>query len=726
MTDAPRPADEAAALGRLDPAIQRPLYTMGWTSLHPIQIAAIRAIHESDCDLILSAQTAAGKTEAAFLPILSKVVATGQTPGVKAIYAGPLKALINDQFLRLERLCEAAEIPVHKWHGDVGAAAKKRLLEAPSGVLLITPESIESLLVNHGDRLAAGFENLAFVVIDEMHSFLNDERGAQLKSVLARLSRRSKLSVRIVGLSATLGDPQAAKRWLRPRDPDRVMLVEDKDSGKEIKIRVNGYLDPEGDPAPEPALLRDVFDAFLGKTALIFGDSKARLEHCAEFARAEADRRGVVNPFRIHHGSLSKVEREETEDALRSGRPTATFCSSTLEMGIDVGNVEAVGQVGAPWSVGSLVQRLGRSGRKEGQPRVLRMFLEEATPDAGASLMERLTPGFLRGVAAVELLLARWCEPPEVDRLHLSTFVQQILSLIAETGGIAADAMFDILVSRGAFDSIDKPTFIAVLRALKTADLVEQAPEGPLILGMKAEPIVRSFDFYSAFASAEDYKVVHDGREIGRVALAPATIAEGAFVLSGRSWRVVEVDRHRRQVTVEPGPGGKVPTWRGSGGIDVHPYVMEAIRDLLRSIAVPRYLDPNADRMLADARALARESGAIDGDFIVDGPHVAWFTWAGSRIDRTLRGLGLYVLGLKPKDGGLGLNFDSTSPADIRAAYRGLLESCPSPESLAAHFPDRAREKYDPYLSDELLSRAFARNHLDIEGALALIRNITT
>ena len=699
---------------------------MGWTSLHPIQVATIRAIYETDDDLILSAQTAAGKTEAAFLPILSKIIATNATLGVKAIYAGPLKALINDQFLRLERLCEAAEIQVHKWHGDVGAAAKMSLLESPSGVLLITPESIESLLVNHGDRLDSVFANLGFVVIDEMHSFLNDERGAQLKSVLSRIARRSNLHVSTVGLSATLGDPEAAKRWLRPREPGRVTLVVDTGSGKEVKIRVNGYLDPESDPALKPALLRDIFDAFLGKTALIFGDSKARLELCAEFARDEAGRRGIGNPFRIHHGSLSKAEREETEDALRSGRPTATFCSSTLEMGIDVGNVEAVGQVGAPWSVGALVQRLGRSGRKEGQPRVLRMFLEEETPDATAPLMERLMPTFLRGVATVELLLRKWCEPPEVDRLHLSTFVQQILSLIAETGGIAADAMFDRLVVRGAFTGIDQPTFVAVLRALKAADMVEQAPEGPLILGMKAEPIVRSFDFYSAFASAQDYKVVHDGREIGRVALAPGTLADGAFVLSGRSWRVVEVDRRRRQVSVEPGPGGKVPTWRGSGGMDVHPRVMEAIRDLLRSEAVPAYLDPTAAQMLADARSLARESGALDGDLIVDGPRVAWFTWAGSRIDRTLRGLGAYMLGLKPHDCGLGLHFESASPTDLRAAYRTLLDDPPSPEVLAGHFPDRVREKYDAYLSDELLSRGFARNHLDLDGALALIRKITS
>lgn len=728
MSDDPRPAEEAEAIARLAPEIRLPLYRMGWSSLHPIQVASIDAIYETDNDLILSAQTAAGKTEAAFLPILSKVVESRDVPGVRAVYAGPLKALINDQFLRLDRLCEAAEIPVHRWHGDVGQAAKARLFEAPSGVLLITPESIESLLVNRAEALGAAFANLEFVVIDEMHAFLGDGRGAQLRSVLARLSRRASRPVRTVGLSATLGDPEAARRWLRPRDPDRVTLIADRGPGKEVKIRVNGYLTTE-DESTTSTLPGDVFDAFLGKTALIFGESKARLERLAGFARDEATRRGVVDPFRIHHGSLSKVEREEAEDALRSGHPTATFCTSTLEMGIDVGDVEAVGQIGAPRSVAALIQRVGRSGRKEGRPRVLRMFLDEEAPEADAPVAERLLPDFLRGVVSVELLLARWCEPAEVDRLHLSTLVQQVLSLIAETGGIRADALFDQLVTRGPFVGVDRPTFVALLRSLGTADLIEQAPEGPMILGLKGEPIVRSFDFYATFRASEDYRVVAlaDGREIGRAPFAPGGAADARIVLGGRTWRVAEVDRKRRQLAVEPAPGGDLssPAWsRGGGMAEVHPRVDRAVRDLLRSDAVPPYLDPSAAKMLADARALAGESGALDGDLIDDGPRVAWFPWLGSRVDRTLRGLGVYVAGMKVRDPALGLTFDGATAADVRAAYRAILDAPPSAESLAARFPDLAREKYDAYLPDDLLARSFALDGLDLPGALDAIRSL--
>ena len=732
MTNSHDPDDETGAIARLDPAIQRPLYEMGWTRLRPLQVAAIRAINEGDGDLILSAQTASGKTEAAFLPILSAIVGLGDEPGVKAVYAGPLKALINDQFLRLERLCEAATIPVHRWHGDVGASAKKGLLESPSGVLLITPESIESLLVNHGDRLDRVFGSLRFVVIDEMHAFLADERGAQLRSVLGRLKRRSRHPVRTVGLSATLGDPEAARRWLRPAEPGRVTLVVDGGAGKEVRVRVNGYVeieeeDASGKPSAHEAMMRDVFEAFRGRTALIFGDSKRRLEECAEFAGRESTARGLANPFRVHHGSLSKAEREETEEALRSGRPVAAFCTSTLEMGIDVGDVEAVGQVGTPPTVAALVQRVGRSGRRDDAPRVLRMFLAEDRPDPDAPAVDRLYPEFLRGVASAGLMLEGWCEPADVSRLHLSTLVQQALSLIAETGGIRADAMFERLVAQGPFTDVDQPMFAALLRSIAGADLIEQDPEGVLILGIEGEKVVRSFDFYAAFTSTEQLRVVHDGREVGSVAYSPGLLDGGGLLLAGRGWRVTEVDRRRGTISVVPGGSGDA-TQAGSrpsrGGSEVHPHVASAIRDLLRSEAILPYLDPTAATMLAESRALAREIGALDGGPIGDGPRVLWFTWAGSRVDRTLLAIATTALGLKARDGGIALVFEHATEAAVRASYRSILEAPPSAEALAAGLPGRALEKYDPYLSDDLLARAFARDHLDLDGALTLIRDL--
>ena len=225
----------------LHPEMQEQLYHMNWRELKPIQSSAIQQIIEGDGHLIISAPTAGGKTEAAFLPILS-VILGDYSDGVRAVYVGPLKALINDQFRRLEDLCQKSDIPVHKWHGDVSAAAKKELAKNPTGVLLITPESIESLFINYPDRLGDMFKRLAFVVVDELHSFLGTERGASLHSLLARLVSRSQLRVRLVALSATFGQDegvQAARSWLSLRDGERVApSIVEPPGGKTLRYQV--------------------------------------------------------------------------------------------------------------------------------------------------------------------------------------------------------------------------------------------------------------------------------------------------------------------------------------------------------------------------------------------------------------------------------------------------------------------------------------------------------
>jgi ATP-dependent Lhr-like helicase len=724
-----------AAFARLHPKLQESLYAMRWTKLRPIQIDAIHEILDGDGDLIISARTAAGKTEAAFLPILSRMV-DDHEGSVRAVYAGPLKALINDQFLRLERLCEEAKIPVHKWHGDVRPTAKRRLLDRPSGVLLITPESIESLFVNHPQMLSRVFARLGFFVIDEIHSFLGTERGAHLRSLLTRLAAKSREPVRRVGLSATLGAPEAARRWLRAAAAERVCFLEDtRDKG--IRLRLSGYLRPHQAPRPwapseedveklsaEDPLLSDVFTAFQGKAALIFANQKSRIEACADFARRAAERRGLPNHFRVHHGSLSRSEREETEDALRSDSSMATFCSSTLEMGIDVGNVKSVGQIGAPWSVNSLAQRLGRSGRKEGESSEIRMYIEEEAPGPNDSIVSRLFPSLLQSVAMTELLLGKWYEPAEIDRLHLSTLVQQVMSVIAESGGAGADQLHAVLVASGAFPSVDDATFMRVLRSMGKADLIEQTAEGLLILGLLGERIVRSRDFYIAFIVPEEYRVTHEGRHIGNLASAPDLAIDGYLILTGRRWKILDVDPGRKVILVEPSSGGRAPAFWGTGGHDIHPAVRERMRSLLLAEEMPIYLDPTAQAMLASARAAAREADLGHQCFVPDGPGTIWFTWAGSRIQRTLAGLGRYSDGMDVHDEGIALAFKKTKEDKIREKYRGFLKVCPDAEELASQFSERAQEKYEPFLSGELQSQVFASHCLDLEGALRIIETL--
>ena len=230
-----------AAFDLLHPEVQKAVWSMGWKEFHPIQVETIHQVLEHSGHLIITAQTAGGKTEAAFLPIISRLAENPQ-PSIQALYVGPLKALINDQFERLEKLCEHLEIPVHRWHGDVSASRKKELRQSPAGILLITPESLESNFINYGNQIPQIYRHLEFVVIDELHSFLDNVRGVHLLSLLARLCQATALKPRIIALSATLGDPQAGCRFLSPDQPDAVSLINDPNSQREIKFGIRVHL----------------------------------------------------------------------------------------------------------------------------------------------------------------------------------------------------------------------------------------------------------------------------------------------------------------------------------------------------------------------------------------------------------------------------------------------------------------------------------------------------
>ena len=198
---------------RLAPFIQDFIYQNKWEELHGNQVAACEVIFDSDDNLLLSSGTASGKTEAAFLPILTELY-EHPSASVGVMYISPLKALINDQFKRLDLLLEGSNIPVTKWHGDASETGKSRLIKHPEGVIQITPESLESLLTNKRGACMSMFSDLRFVIIDEVHSFMRDVRGLQLLCVLERLKKLTGVNPRRVGLSATLGDVSLAKNWL--------------------------------------------------------------------------------------------------------------------------------------------------------------------------------------------------------------------------------------------------------------------------------------------------------------------------------------------------------------------------------------------------------------------------------------------------------------------------------------------------------------------------------
>lgn len=715
--------------------IQHVLWDMGWQSLRSIQVKTISEVLQTDHHVLISARTASGKTEAAFLPILSDIFS--RPPGsIGAIYVGPLKALINDQFRRLDVLCERAEIPVHRWHGDVDAGKKAKVTSEPNGVLLITPESIESLFVNRSRFLGSMFRNLRFVVIDEIHALVGRERGLQLRSQLYRLCRYSETSFRIVGLSATVGDAIVEyKRWVAPDVPASVTHISDPGETKRVLFRIQGFLksklrndeslllangDQEDVAAPQ-SLIANILEHFCGRKNLIFCNRREQVELFADELNAECRRQGRAQEFWVHHGSLSREIREDTEQEMRGSRPATTLCSSTLELGIDIGNVAAVGQIGPTWSVNSLVQRLGRSGRKDDEPHCMRVMLLEQQSDSDSDLVDRLHVSVLQAIATAELMRERWVEPPCNPLMDLSTLTQQILSCLAETGGSRADELFQRLVSKGAFRALDTDQFVQVLKSLGKVKLIEQAPDESLILAPDGERVVHDRDFYSAFASGLEFSVRHDGRLIGTLPAILLPQLGDHLLLGGKRWQVEAIDTKRVEILVRPAQGKKPPRFLGGSG-EVHCRVREKMREVLFSDSSFVYLDDTSTELLGEARHTARTARLASRSLVSIGERsTLWFTWTGTKTQNTLRWL-FECLGFTVTDHDIALEMQ-LSLQDLAAKLARFMEDRLTAEELAQSTKIRELRKFDRFLEESLLVQSLATDHIDVDSATRVIES---
>ncbi len=721
----------------LDPGVQQRLWEMKWEALRPIQDKAIEHLVGKKGDCIIAAPTSGGKTEAAFLPILS-LIARDNGPGARVLYISPLKALINDQFGRLEDLCKRLNVAVHKWHGDVDQTARHAFLAQPAGVLLMTPESLEAMFVLRPTKMASLFAGLAFVVIDELHALIGSVRGAQLQSQLFRLEQRCGVDPVRVGLSATIGDPGAACKWLRPTRTSATFL-EDR-SERRIAIRAKGYWDqavqagiPDDSPDSIPRqLARDILRSCHAETNLVFANAKSEIEDLADAMKVEADAMGIRHEVVVHHGSLSKEQREYAEERLRRENPCSAVCSNTLELGIDIGQIDNCIQVSAPWAVSSLAQRLGRSGRtKRGstdRPAVLRQLLVEPALDEKSSVWDGLHIEFLRGIATIELMLGKYVEPPVVDRAHLSTLVHQLLSTLAETGGCQANVLFERLMRCGAFEPMPPPDFALLLRALGSKDLIQQMEGGDLVLGSKGQRLCDHYSFYAAFSSPEEFRVLFGSDAIGTLPASMVPLPGEYFILAGRRWLVQQIDAERREVIVVPGKGRRKPkfsSFLSAIGSRVHAAMLE----LVSGQQVPTYLDETARAILAEARATAEKLNGVSPRLreIAGAERTQIFLWAGSRIQRTLN-LVLREHDLGVEDHEVGLE----SRAPLSRVEEALETFAASPgdgiglaERAEREYGARAAgDKYDWTLPGILWSRPFAREHLDVSGAASVVQSI--
>ena len=649
---------------RYAPFVQDFIYAHEWESLRGIQVAAGEAIFGTDDHVLLCASTASGKTEAAFFPILSELW-EDPPASVGALYIGPTKALINDQFYRLEELCEEAGIPVWHWHGDVSSSHKARLMRRPSGILQITPESLEAMLLRRHAAVAKLFCDLRYVVIDEVHALLRQDRGGQCLCLIERLSRMAGVSPRRIGLSATIGDPEAVGAFLaagtdrncvipRVEEPPRTWRLsmehfyqsgpqadesQPQTASGEIEADVvamepgapglppcsNSFgaqgapaeLRAEVVPAPveQPTDLAPassdpglgyIFEHTRGHKCLIFSNSREEAEEVCTTLRAYCEHNGEPDRFLIHHGNLSAAIRESAEEQMRDeSSDLSIVATATLELGIDVGRLERAFQIDAPFTVSGFLQRMGRTGRRGGPPEMWFVMREEP-PEARTLLPETIPWKLLQGIALVQLYREeRWVEPPNLNRLPYSLLCHQTLATLAGEGELSPAQLASRVLTLTYFHRVTTDDFRVLLRHLLEHDYLEQTEGGGLIVGLAGERVTSSYKFFAVFQENVEYTVRSGSEEIGTLCAPPPPGEKVA--IAGHVWIVDEVD-HERHLLYVTQVKGKVPAYFGDVAGDIDTRILERMRRVLEEHEPYPYLMSHARARLRDARHVAENS----------------------------------------------------------------------------------------------------------------------
>ena len=738
-----------SAFDRYAPFVQDYIYRNHWENLRAIQVAAADAIFNTDDNVLLTASTASGKTEAAFFPIITLFSETPPS-SVGCIYIGPLKALINDQFTRLTDLCEEADIPVWHWHGDVAQNHKSRLMRKPTGILQITPESLEAMLLHKHAAIPKLFGDLRFVVIDEVHSLLRGDRGGQTLCLIERLSRIAGVNPRRIGLSATIGDPEKTGAFLSLGTGRNTIIPKIDAKGAKWRLSMEHFyvkdvqaaegkeisealpvLEEKTADAPKNADpgIGYIYEHTKGKKCLVFVNSREECETVTTTLRQYCDIQQERDRFLIHHGNLSASYRETAEGIMKDdSQYMTTVTTATLELGIDIGRLERAFQIDAPWTVSSFLQRMGRTGRRE-SPAEMWFVMREDEPEARAMLPSTIPWKLLQGIALVQLYMEeRWCEPPRLDRFAYSLLYHQTMSTLASCGEMSPKALADRILRLHYFHRVSQEDYKVLLRHLIKTDHIQQTEQGGLIVGLAGERVVNSFKFYGVFVESEEYTVRSESQELGTVCL-PPPVGE-KLAIAGHVWLVLDVDHKRHLVYCEQ-VKGSIPAYFGECPGDLHTKILRRMRKVLKEDRSYPYLMKNAVARLDQARYTSSHSGAADRPLINLGGNM-WclLPWVGTypflAMERFLKIKCGDRLGLK--------NFDSARPYYMQFTmkvseadfYRIVQEEIRKPiDPLELVYPKELPlfDKYDEYLPEELVRKGFAYGVLDLDGMKDTILN---
>ena len=730
------------AFERYAPFVQEYIYRNRWENLRAIQVAAAHAIFNTDENVLLTASTASGKTEAAFFPIIT-LFSEDMPSSVGCIYIGPLKALINDQFSRLNDLCAEADIPVWHWHGDVAQSHKAKLMKHPSGILQITPESLEALLLHKHAAVAKLFGDLRFVVIDEVRSLRRGDRGGQTLCLIERLSRIAGVNPRRIGLSATIGDPEGTGEFLSLGTGRKTIIPKIDANGSKWRLSMEHFyvkdaqaaedkqipgalpvLEEKTDDAPANADpgIGYIFEHTRGKKCLVFVNSREECEMVTTTLRHYCELNHEPDRFLVHHGNLSASYRETAEGIMKDdSQYMTTVTTATLELGIDIGRLERAFQIDAPWTVSSFLQRMGRTGRRELPPEMW-FVIREDEPEVRAMLPTTIPWKLLQGIALVQLYLEeRWVEPPRLDRLPFSLLYHQTMSTLASCGELSPRALADRVLRLHYFHRITQEDYRVLLRHLIATDHIQQTEQGGLIVGLAGERVINSFKFYGVFQESEEYTVRSESQELGTV-VSPPPVGE-KLAIAGHVWQVLDVDHKRRLIYCRQ-VKGSVPAYFGQCPGDLHTKILTRMRRVLQEDRQYPYLMKNAVARLEQARFTAAHSGAAEKTLINLGGNM-WclLPWVGTytflTMERFLKIRCADRLGLRNLDSARPFFIQFTMKADEATFFRVLAEEIRKPiDPMELVYPKELPlfDKYDEYLPEELVKKGFALGVLDVDG----------
>lgn len=616
---------------RFAPFIQDYIYRNKWEELRDIQVAAADIIFNTDDNLLLTSGTASGKTEAAFLPVLTQLW-ENPSGSVGVLYISPLKALINDQFERLTGLLEEADIPVTKWHGDASPTQKKKLVKNPCGIMQTTPESLESLLIRNSSNAYRLFSDLRFIVIDEVHYFMDSDRGLQLLSVLERLQRIIGFIPRRIGLSATLGEDSAhaPEYWLSMGTNSACVTPKSREAGRKIRISVKYFPISEKIPNTNSKVLLEnyyqyLYESTYNKRCILFSNSKGEVEENIAHLKRLSAKNHTTDTYLVHHANISSALREHAETQMKTAElPLCVGATVTLELGIDLGNLERIVQTGCPLTVSGFVQRLGRTGRRHNSVGEMRFAFRWDTSLPPAEFYKSINWDFVMCIAMIMLYTReKWVEPVRLPKMPFSLLFHQTMSVMTANGSLMPKELAKQILSLSVFSHIGKEDYLLLLRHLLENGCLERGENGELMIGEKGEGVVNNYEFLAVFSVPMEYTVRCGGSGDNTSAEIIGTVQnpfppKAQFALAGQAWEVIELDKKELNIYVRKIEGISANMWMDTGNEYVHTRVMKKMLEVLESAEEYGFLDVSAAVRLAEIRSVWRNAaGERKGSHVI-------------------------------------------------------------------------------------------------------------